>query len=120
MQNEILNKFLEGKSEHAKELVFHFISEYERVGKPLHVTALKSMIAISGKKRAAYIIYLGRDFIDIVFPFKKSYSENLCFTKIKKVPESTDFNHHFRMLFKEDINQEVKDFMKLALDIANE
>ena len=79
----------------------------------------KSMIAIAGKTRFAYIIQSGKNFMDIVFPFKKSYDENLCFIKIKKVPGTNDYNHHFRMCSKEDINEEVKHYMKLALKNAN-
>ena len=76
----------------------------------------KSMIAIAGKTRMAYIIQLGKNFMDIVFPFKQAYADNLCFVKIKRVPGSDDYNHHFRMCFKEDINEEIKYYMKLALE----
>jgi hypothetical protein len=76
------------------------------------------MIAIAGKKKIAYIIQLGKNFMDVVFPFKQAYTDNLCFTKIKQVPGSNDYNHHFRMCFKEDINEEVKYYMKLAFDNA--
>jgi len=36
--------------------------------------------------------------------------------KIAQVPGQQQFNHHFRMYAKEDVNDEVKDFMKLALE----
>ncbi|CAN5846394.1 hypothetical protein BH11BAC4_BH11BAC4_12030 [soil metagenome] len=85
----------------------------------LSVHPTKSMIAIAAKTKFAYIIQLGKNFVDIVFSFKQAYHDNLCFTKIKSVPGSNDFNHHFRMYFKEDINEEVKYYMKLAFDYAN-
>jgi hypothetical protein len=74
------------------------------------------MISFASRTRFAYIIQLGKNFIDVVFPFKQAYSDNLCFNKIKPVPGSDDFNHHFRMYFVEDINEEVRGYMKLAYD----
>ena len=43
------------------------------------------------------------------FPFKQPYPDNLCFQKIAQVPGEIahQFNHHFRMLQKEDLNEEV-------------
>ena len=111
-----LDEFLKGKPEHTIELFNHFIKEYKRIGN-ISVHPTKSMIAIAGKKRMVYIIRLGKNFMDVVFPFKKAYDDNLCFTKIKPVPGSDDFNHHFRMCFKDDINEEVKGYMKLALEL---
>ena len=113
--DKTLDDFLKNKPEHTTELFYHFIKEYKRIGK-IAVHPTKSMIAIAGQKRCAYIIQLGKNFMDIVFPFKQAYDDNLCFTKIKQVPGSNDYNHHFRMYFKEDINEEIKYYMKLALD----
>jgi len=113
--DKTLDDFLQGKSPHTIELFYHFIAEYKSIG-DITVHPTKSMIAISGQSRCAYIIQLGKNFIDIVFPFKQAYNENLCFVKIKPVPGSDDYNHHFRMLLKEDINEEVKYYMKLAFD----
>jgi len=72
------------------------------------------MIAFAAKKRIAYITRLGRDFVDITFPFNKAYTDNLCFHKIAQVPGTNQYNHHFRMLHHDDINEEVLDFMRLA------
>lgn len=76
----------------------------------------KTMIAIvSQQKRIAYVTRLGKNFIHIVFPFEKSYSDNLCFQKIAQVPgDVRQFNHHFRMCDREDVNEEVLKFMRLA------
>ena len=109
-----VDDFLKGKSSHTVELFWHFIKEYERIG-DISFHAARSMIIIEGKARFAYITQLGKSFIEVVFPFKKSHDDNLCFTKINPVPGSNDYNHHFRMCFKEDINDEVKYYMKLAL-----
>ena len=106
--------FLDGKSEITLGLFDHFIQQFYKVG-PVTVRATKSMIAIdSPNKSIAYITQLGKNFIHVVFPFKKPYPDNLCFQKIAQVPGDNQFNHHFRMLSKEDVNAEVKKFMKLA------
>jgi hypothetical protein len=72
------------------------------------------MIAIAAKTRIAYITRLGKDFVDITFPLSKPYPDNLCFHKIAQVPGQQQFNHHFRMYKEEDVNEEVRGFMKLA------
>ncbi len=107
--------FLTGKSEHTLSLFEHFVAEFEALGTiSLHPT--KTMIAIdNGQKRIAWITQLGKNFIHVVFPFNQPFHDNLCFQKVAQVPGSKQFNHHFRMLHKEDLNDEVKDFMKLAL-----
>jgi hypothetical protein len=112
--DKTLDDFLQNKSTHTTELFYHFIKEYKSIGN-ISVHPTKSMIAVAGKTRSAYIIQLGKNFMDVVFPFKQAYDDNLCFVKIKAVPGSNDYNHHFRMCFKEDINEEVKHYMRLAL-----
>jgi hypothetical protein len=72
------------------------------------------MIAVAAKTRIAYIIRLGKNFVDVVFPFDKPYPDNLCFRKIAQVPGQQQYNHHFRMQENGDVNAEVKKFMKLA------
>ncbi|MEP7166018.1 MAG: DUF5655 domain-containing protein [Ferruginibacter sp.] len=114
-KDKTLDDFLKNKPIHTIELFYHFIKEYKNIG-DISIHPTKSMIAIAGKTRFAYITQLGKDFIDIVFPFRQVYNDNLCFTKIKLVPGSNDHNHHFRMMLKEDINEEVRHYMKLAFD----
>lgn len=110
-----LADFLKGKSEHTVSLFWHFAKCYQQLGKvTIHPT--KSMIAFAAKTRIAFVIQLGRNFIDIVFPFNKAYNDNLCFRKIAQVPGSQQFNHHLRMFSKDDINEEVRLFMKLAYE----
>jgi hypothetical protein len=115
-----LNDFLNGKSEHTVMLFRHFIKEYERIGK-ITVHPAKTMIGIATTcRRIAYITQLGKNFIHIVFPFEQPYSDNLCFQKIAQVPgDDKQFNHHLRILSKDDINDEVKKFMKLAYTLGN-
>ena len=113
--NKTIEDFLAGKSEHTRSLYYHFVNEYSKIGLvTLHPA--KTMIGIANnKKRIAWITQLGKNFIHIVFPFSKAYPENLCFQKIAEVPGSGhQFNHHFRMLYVEDINEEVTRFMKIA------
>ena len=112
-----LEEFLHGKSPHTRALFEHFVKEFNKVGK---VTAepAKTMIGIANKhKRIAYITQLGKNFIHVTFPFKHPFPDNLCFQKIAQVPGTdSQFNHHFRMLALEDVNDEVRVFMKIAFD----
>ncbi|MET3981454.1 hypothetical protein ABIB62_003978 [Mucilaginibacter sp. UYP25] len=115
-QEQNLSDFLNGKSEHTLALFNHFVSSINALG-PIEAVPLKSMIGLyNGSKRVAYITQLGKNFIHVVFPFKQEYPDNLCFQKIAQVPGQRQFNHHFRMLMPEDLNEEVLTFMKLAFD----
>jgi hypothetical protein len=109
--------FLYGKSAHTLELFNHFIKQFEKVGK-ITLHPAKTMIGIANDhKRIAWITQFGKNFIHVVFPFKKPYPDNLCFQKIAQVPgDDSQFNHHFRMLYKEDVNEEVIQFMKMAYE----
>jgi len=109
-----IRAFLQGKSEHTLSLFHHFIQEYQKIGNiVLHPT--KTMIALGNPdKRIAWVTQLGKNFIHVVFPFKQLYPDNLCFKKMAQVPGSNQFNHHFRMCYTEDINEEVLGFMRLA------
>ena len=109
-----LGDFLQGKSAHTVELFDHLINEYLQMA-PIKVYPTKSMIALGLHTNFAYVTQLGKNFIDVVFPFKEIYADNLCFTKIKTVPGTNDYNHYFRMYFKEDINEEVRGYMQLSL-----
>lgn len=111
--DKTLDDFLAGKSEYTIELFWHFADNYQKIGKvTIHPT--KSMIGFAAKTRMAYVIRLGKNFVDIVFPFDKSYPDNLCFHKIAQVPGSQQYNHHLRLTSADDLNSEVKKFMKLA------
>jgi hypothetical protein len=109
-----LDEFLHGKSEHTTELFNHFVKEFKKIGQ-VTVEPAKTMIGIANShKRIAYVTQLGKNFIHVVFPFRQPYPDNLCFQKIAQVPGQEQYNHHFRMLQKEDVNDEVRQFMKLA------
>ncbi len=108
-----LSDFLNGKSEHIIGLFYHLVAEFSQIGN-VTVHPAKSMIAFASRTRFAYVIQLGKNFIDVVLPFKEPCTDNLCFNKIKPVPGSTDYNHHLRLYFVEDINDEVKRYMKMA------
>jgi hypothetical protein len=113
--NKSLDEFLKGKSEITLSLFNHFVDEFSGIGK-VTIHPAKTMIGIAtSRKRIAYVTQLGKNFIHVVFPFQKPYPHNLCFQKIAQVPDDNkQYNHHFRMLAKEDINKEVIGFMKLA------
>jgi hypothetical protein len=115
--NKSLDGFLSGKSGHTVDLFQHFIKEFQKVGK-IEVLPAKTMIGIATpRKRIAYVTQLGKNFIQVVFPFAKPHRNNLCFQKIAQVPGATNqFNHHFRMIAREDLNDEVREFMRLAYE----
>lgn len=116
MAEKDVAEFLAGKSTHTKELYDHFVSMFQTIG-VIEVGAAKTMIGISNaRKRIAWVTQFGKNFIHIVFPFKEPHPDNLCFTKIAQVPGTQQFNHHFRMLYTTDINDEVLRYMKLAYD----
>jgi hypothetical protein len=110
-----LSDHLAGKSEHTLNLFRHFIASYQQIGN-ITVHPTKTMIAIAAKTRVAYITRLGKNFMDVTFPFEQPYNDNLCFAKIAQVPGTNQYNHHFRMMAVSDVNKEVKKFMKLAYE----
>ncbi|MCZ4243814.1 DUF5655 domain-containing protein [Pedobacter punctiformis] len=113
-----LSGLLNGKTEYALSLFRFFITEFEKVGK-INLQSTKSMIAIEGLHKMAYLTQVGKNFIHVVFQFDRPYEDNLCFIKIAQVPNTNQFNHHLRIYFKEDINDEVKSFMKMAYSYKN-
>ena len=108
-----LSEFLKGKTAVTLALFDQLISRFDEIG-PIKLHATKSMIVISSVTRFAYIIQLGKSFIDIVLPFKEPFEDNLCFRKIALVPGSADYNHHLRLMFIEDINEEVLAYLQKA------
>ncbi len=118
--NKSLSEFLNGKSELAILLFDHFVTQFKSGGQ-IQIIPTKTMIGIAtSRKRIAYITQLGKNFIHVVFLFEKPYSENLCFHKIAQVPgDAKQFNHHFRMYAAEDVNDEVRNYMKLAYTLGS-
>jgi len=118
MINNQLSDFLNGKTEYTLALFRFFIDEFNEIGQ-VTLRPTKSMIAIEARHKFAYITQLGKNFIHIVFPFDQPFEDNLCFSKIAQVPGTPQYNHHLRIYFKEDINDEVKNFMKMAFELGN-
>lgn len=109
-----LKSFLNGKPEQTLILFHHFVNEFQKVA-PVTLHPAKTMIGIANShKKIAYITQLGKNFIHVVFPLRERYEDNFCFQKIAQVPDSMQFNHHFRMLQKDDVNDEVREFMRLV------
>jgi Domain of unknown function (DUF5655) len=109
-----LSDFLQGKSAHTVELFDCVVEEFLAMA-PIKVYPTKSMIAFGLRTNFAYVTQLGKNFIDVVFPFDEIYADNLCFSKIKTVPGTNQHNHYFRMYLKEDINDEVREYMRKSL-----
>lgn len=111
----VLEDLFYKKSTATVSLFWTFVDAYQQIGRvSTHPT--KTMIAIAARTRIAYVIKLGKNFVDIVLPFERPYTDNLCFRKIAQVPGQQQYNHHLRLMQPEDINAEVKKFMKLAYD----
>ena len=110
--------FLINKSPLTIELFHHFIKEYMKIGDfVLHPA--RSRIAFAAKIRFGYIARLGRNFVDGALTFNRRYDDNLCFYRIGEVPGGKYFQHYFRIFAKEDVNSELKSYMKMALDYGN-
>jgi hypothetical protein len=115
--DKVLDDFLQNKSAHTISLFWHFVEAFQQIGKvTIHPT--KTMIAFAARTRIAYVIRLGKDFVDVVFPFKTPFEDNLCFRKIAQVPGQQQYNHHFRMMESSDVNAEVRNFMKMAYNMG--
>ena len=115
--DKVLADFLNGKSPHTIGLFEHLLNEFLAIGDtPVHAT--KSMIVFGPGRGFAYIVQLGKNFIDVVFPFKQPYLDSLCFDKVKPVPGTDDYNHRLRIFLPEDINDEVHQYMKIAYETS--
>lgn len=112
-----LEDHLNGKSQTTLDLYQCLITELAAIGL-VEAHAAKSMICLSAGRNFAYVIQLGRNFIDVVIPFKVAYHDNMCFKKINPVPGSDDFNHHLRIYSREDFNDEVKAYLSKAYQLA--
>ncbi|RYG16904.1 MAG: hypothetical protein EOO07_12235 [Chitinophagaceae bacterium] len=109
-----LSDFLKGKTECAIELFRFFVDECNKLSS-VKLRPLKSMIGIESEIKFAYVTQLGKNFIHVVIPFNKPYQDNLCFSKIAQVPGTNQYNHHLRIYYKDDVNDEVKGFLKMAI-----
>lgn len=110
-----LKEFLNGKTEYALSLFRFFIDELNTFG-AFEVKATKTMIALQSTVKFAYVTQLGKNFIHIVLPFNQPFYNQLCFSKIANVPGTNQFNHHLRIYYSEDFNDEVMCFLKLAYE----
>jgi hypothetical protein len=109
---------LQGKSEYSLRLLRHLLAEFSQVGDEISLHPAKTMMGITTpRKRIAWITQIGKNFVHVVFPFREAHPDNLCFQKIAQVPgEMHQFNHHFRMLQAEDVNEEVRGYMRKAYE----
>ena len=112
--DKTLQDYLRGKSDITTKVFWHFIDEYKKIGEfDIHPT--KSMIGLSNGKRFAFVMRLGKNFVDVMFPFDKEYKDNECFYRIGGVPGGEQFNHYSRLMNPVDVNAELKKYMKMAI-----
>lgn len=76
------------------------------------------MIVVTTLRKGIAYIVPRKNYIDVVFPFKLAYHDNLCFHKIALGVGSHEFNHYLRIMAIDDINPEVNKFMKLAYKLG--
>lgn len=114
VEEDGLSNFLNGKTEYSIELFRFFISKCNQI-ENIKVRPLKSMIGLEAQTTFAYITRLGKNFIHIVMPFNRPFEDNFCFTKIARVPGTTQYNHHLRIYNTADLNEEVFGFIKMAI-----
>lgn len=113
-----VDSFFVGKSDHVIELFQYFVKEYQKIGGfVLHPA--KSRIAFATKIRFGYVARVGRDYIDVALTFNEPYRDNLCFYRIGEVPGGKIFQHYIRLKHINDINDEVRKFMRMALQLGN-
>ena len=74
---------------------------------------------MAAKIRFGYIHRLGRQFLDVALTFPKPYRDNLCFYRIGEVPGGKIYQHYLRIMHRDDVNEEVRKYMKYALDWGN-
>lgn len=118
VQDPGLSEFLSSKSAHSVALFGELVLAFEELG-ATDFHAAKTMVCFKRRRNFAYVIQFGKGFIDLLLPFKEPFEDNLCFRKISALPGDGQYNHHVRILAKEDINEEVRFYMKKAFDLAD-
>jgi hypothetical protein len=113
--DKTLDDFLRGKSDHTIDLFNYFIEQYRSFA-DFKLHPAKTRIAFASNIRFAYVHRLGKDFIDIVFQFRKACTDNFCFYKIARIPGTEKYNHYCRLYRIEDLTEEIKQFMKIAYE----
>ena len=89
----------------------HFVKQYKAIG-DITVRGARNMIVISTERKGIAYIVPRKSFIDIVFPFATAYMDTLCFHKVvQNSAGKKEFSHYFRLMAKEDVNEEVKRYM---------
>jgi hypothetical protein len=111
-----LDDWFQGKSPETRALFDHFVNAYKHIG-DVTVRPAKTMLVIATPRKGIAYVVLKKNAVDVVFPFKEAFPDNLCFHKIAQVPGgASQFNHHLRLVATDDVNIEVRKFMKLAYE----
>ncbi|MBT7996394.1 MAG: hypothetical protein HN691_16110 [Bacteroidetes bacterium] len=116
-RDKSVENYLHGKSGHTIGLFFHFLEEFNKIGE-IVLHPAKTRISFAAQIRFGYIHRLGKDYIDVVFQFRQNYLDENQFYKIAQVPESSIFNHYVRIKQKEDVNEDLRNYMRIAYDIG--
>lgn len=111
--NKSVGNFIAGKTETSLALFDKFTAKLQEIG-PIKIHATKSMLVISSHLAFAYVITLGKAFVDVVLPFNEANTDNYCFRKIGQIPGTNTFNHHLRLMYAADLNDEVCYYLRKA------
>lgn len=111
-----MDNFLAGKTEKATGLFLYFIDTYKQIG-DFDLHPAKTRIALVAEMRFCAINRLGKDFLDGHFVFPRRYSDTVCFHKIDQFGDRA-YVHHFRLYNKEDITDELNEYMIKAYAVG--
>ncbi|WP_082893649.1 DUF5655 domain-containing protein [Rufibacter ruber] len=104
--------FLRGKSDVTVGLYHHFLAQYRTIG-DFKIHPAKTMISLAKNTRFCSVHQFGRNFLDVCLPLDRVYDQTLCFHKIGHLGDRL-INHFVRFYDKEDLNEEVLHYMRLA------
>ncbi len=111
-----LENFLANKTEKTIELYNHIIKEFRAIG-DFELHPAKTRIALNKKMRFASINRLGKDFLDGHLVLTKRFDKTLCFHRIEVVTARACV-HHFRLCTKDDLTDELKEYMRMAYEVG--
>lgn len=110
-----LEDFTRGKNPDMLALFDYFIEEYRKMG-PFKLHPTRSRVGLAARVRFCHLHRIGLRFVDITFSFSEAFRDNLCFYRIGEVPGGKQYQHYLRLERKEDVNEEVRKYMKMALE----
>jgi hypothetical protein len=113
--NYTVEGFLKGKPERGKQLFWHLIGEFEKIG-PVKLHPVKTRVAIMIQVRFAAVYHIGRGHIDGHLWLKQRVDHQR-FRRIEHLGKD-DFLHHFRIGHENEIDDRFREIMRIAREIG--